>query len=137
MWFEPVNSQEGFLSLCSPSILPGFPLRVAGADLVASLSFLLDSTWIFLYSLGFIGASLPFFSLFSVRFAPSVDVFLIWGKVSSVFSYLAILIFSLGWWWLLLSRPVMSDSLQPHGLQHARPSLSISWSFPKFFSLHQ
>ena len=43
MWFEPVNSQGGFLSLCNPSILPGSPLRVAGADLVASLSFLLDS----------------------------------------------------------------------------------------------
>ena len=34
---------------------------------------------------------------------------------------------------LLLSRPVMSDSLQPHGLQHARPpSRLLSWSLPKF-----
>ena len=36
---------------------------------------------------------------------------------------------------LLFSRSFVSDSLQPHGLQHARPpcpSLSISWSLLKF-----
>ena len=36
---------------------------------------------------------------------------------------------------LLLSLPVVSDSLQPHGL-HTRPlSLTIFWSFPKFMSI--
>ena len=35
------------------------------------------------------------------------------------------------------SRSVVSDSLQPHGLQPARPSLSItnSWSSPKLMSI--
>ena len=35
------------------------------------------------------------------------------------------------------SHSVMSDSLWPHGLQHARASLSItnSWSLPKFMSI--
>ena len=137
MWFEPANSQGGFLSLCNPFSLPGSPLRVAGADLFASLPFLRDSTWVFLYSLGFIGASLPFFSLFSVRFAPSVDAVLIWGKVSSVSSYFAILIFSLGWW-LLFSHPVICDSATPWAAaRQASLSLTIFWSLPKFFSLHQ
>ena len=31
-------------------------------------------------------------------------------------------------WWLLFSRPVMSDSLGPHGLQHAMGSLSLTIS---------
>ena len=35
---------------------------------------------------------------------------------------------------LLFSHPVMSDSLQPHGLQHSL-SLSISQSLPKFMSI--
>ena len=36
---------------------------------------------------------------------------------------------------LLFSHQVMSDSLQPHGLQHTSLSLSISWSLPKFISI--
>ena len=38
---------------------------------------------------------------------------------------------------LLFSHPVMSDSLQPHGLQHLQVSLSltISQSLPKFMSI--
>ena len=36
------------------------------------------------------------------------------------------------YWLLLFSRPVMSDSLQPHGLQHARPlHPSLSFEFTK------
>ena len=36
---------------------------------------------------------------------------------------------------LLFSRPVMPNSLWPHGLQHASLSLTISWSLPKFMSI--
>ena len=42
-------------------------------------------------------------------------------------------------WLMLFSRPVISDSSQPHGPQHTRPpcSYTISWSLPKSMSLHQ
>ena len=36
---------------------------------------------------------------------------------------------------LLFSRPVMPNSLWPHGLQHASLSLTVSWSLPKFMSI--
>ena len=39
-------------------------------------------------------------------------------------------------WWLLFSRSVVSDSLQPHGLQHAKLlSFIISWSLLKLTSI--
>ena len=37
---------------------------------------------------------------------------------------------------LLFSRSVVSDSLQPYGLQHARlPTITISWSLLKLMSI--
>ena len=41
----------------------------------------------------------------------------------------------LQWLLLLLSHPVVSNSLRPDGLQHATLSLTISWSLPKFMSI--
>ena len=36
---------------------------------------------------------------------------------------------------LLFGRSVVSDSLLPHGLQHARLPFTISWSLPKLMSI--
>ena len=51
--------------------------------------------WIFVYSFGYIRVFLLVSSLISVRIAPPIDVFseVFVGEVSSVYSYLAILIF--------------------------------------------
>ena len=39
-------------------------------------------------------------------------------------------------WWLSFSRSVVSDSLQPHGLQYTRLlSFTISWSLLKLTSI--
>ena len=70
--------------------------RFVCPDLIATPPFLPESMWIFLYSLGCTGVFLPVSSLFSVRIAPDVDVFLmyLWREVSSMSSFFAILISS-------------------------------------------
>ena len=41
-----------------------------------------------------------------------------------------------GWWWFLFSREVVSSSLQPHGLQHARlPCPSVCQSLLRLMSI--
>ena len=85
---------------------------------------------------------------------PPWDYFLCWGEIEYMYCRHILSLFSPSIWKNILiyihltyffyshysvksSRSVMSDSMQPHGLQHTRPpppSLTNSWSLPKLMS---